>query len=173
MVAAKKAKSSETKTETIPEPTTRKELLRRAIMDTCLPDGSTTPERVFDAAKNPNNPLHGEFIWDGDAAVRELGMQTAARLIRTLKVEVVIDTIKIAAPSFVSDPRENDVRNYVPLKSVKQDPEISKGVMLDELARIEGAINRARSIAGFLEAAEEFENMLGSIMRIRARVGMK
>lgn len=150
---------------------TRREILRRAILDTCDERGDTTPERVFEAARNPNNPLHDEFIWDGQTAVRQLGLDTAARLIRTLKVEIVVDSVKIAAPYYVSDPRENEVRNYVPLAEVKQSPEMARAVMLDELSRIEGAINRARSISGFLELSHQFENMLSDVMRIRARVG--
>lgn len=152
---------------------TRKEQLRRAIMDTCDAAGNTTPERVFEAARNPNNPLHSEFIWDGQEAVRALGLETAARLIRTLKVEVVVRAHKIIAPFYVSDPRENDVRNYVPLTEVKQSADISRAVMLDELSRIESAINRARAISGFLEMAEEFESMLANVFAIRARIGAK
>ena len=168
----KRAKDSDKKTSPEhQEHLTRKEILRRAILATCDAKGDTTPERVFEAARNPNSPLHSEFIWDGATAVRELGLETAARLIRTLKVEIVVDSLKIAAPYYVSDPRDNDVRNYVPLREVKQSPEMAKAVMLDELSRIESAINRARSISGFLEMADEFETMLSGVVRIRARIG--
>jgi hypothetical protein len=153
--------------------TTRRELLRRAILDTCDESGDTTPERVWEAAKNPNSPLHSEFIWDGDEAVRRLGLETASRLIRTIKVEVVVDSVKIAAPYYVSDPRENEVRNYVPLVSVKDSADMAKAVMLDELSRIEGALVRARAISGFLEVANEFEAMLSTIINIKSRIGGK
>lgn len=168
----KATKQDETKTGPLNKHMTRKEILRRAIMDTCDENGDTTPERVFIAARNPNNPLHDEFIWDGEAAVRELGLATAAKLIRTLKVEVVVDSIKIAAPFYVSDPRENESRNYMPLTEVKQSREMSRAVMLDEISRIEGAINRARAISGFLEISNEFEAMLAQIISIRSKLAV-
>ena len=172
-VKAKRSKTSNTKREVIPDNATRKELLRRAIMDTCDENGDTSPRRVFEAARNPNNPLHGEFVWDGEAAIVELGLETAARLIRTLKVEVVVDSIKIAAPYYVSDPRENEDRNYVPLVDVKRSEDMARAVMLDELSRIESAINRARAISGVLELIPEFEEMLLTVTRVKARVGAK
>jgi hypothetical protein len=151
---------------------TRREILRRALLDTADQKGDTNPRRVFDAAKNPNNPLHSEFTWDGESAILELGLQRAAELIRTiLKVEVVHGTTRIVAPYYVSDPRENNTRNYMPLASVKSDIEISRAVMHDELSRIESAINRAVAITDFLELKNEFDKMLESIVHIRARVG--
>jgi hypothetical protein len=149
---------------------TKAEILREAMFATKDEQG-VHPRGVFEAARNPNSPLHGEFIWDGDKAVEELGLQRAAELIRVYKVELVVKEVRFVAPQFVSDPRENDRRNYVDLQTVKQDENMSKAVMLAELSRIESAIIRARAISGFLEMADDFEAMLEQIVSIRARVG--
>jgi hypothetical protein len=170
---AKKAKPDDTRTGAAVKEPTRKEIIRAAILATCDERGETTPDRVFAAAKDPSSPLHDEFIWDGETAVRELGLETAARLIRLIKVEIVVDSVKIAAPYYVSDPRDNEERNYVRLQDVKRSDDMAKAVMLDELSRIESALNRARAISGFLEMTNEFETMLSSVVSIRARIGAK
>lgn len=51
-------------------------------------DDGLTSEGVFEASRPKDAPLHGEFIWDGKAAVRELGLIRARQLIRAV---VVVD----------------------------------------------------------------------------------
>lgn len=43
-----------------------------------------TAERTFEAARAEDSPLHCEFTWNGEAAVRELGLLRARSLIRAI-----------------------------------------------------------------------------------------
>ncbi len=53
--------------------------------------GKLTSEGVFLAAKPDGAALHGEFIWDGDEAIRELGLNRARVLIRSIVIVPVKD----------------------------------------------------------------------------------
>lgn len=48
--------------------------------------GRLTPEGIFEAAKPEDAPLHGEFIWDGSEAVRQLGLARARQIVRAVVV---------------------------------------------------------------------------------------
>jgi hypothetical protein len=48
--------------------------------------GTVTASTVFEAARPKESLLHGEFIWDGTEAVRQLGILRAAALIRAVVV---------------------------------------------------------------------------------------
>jgi hypothetical protein len=45
-----------------------------------------TAEAVFDAARPAKALLHGEFEWDGPAAIRALGLDRARKLIRAVVI---------------------------------------------------------------------------------------
>lgn len=46
--------------------------------------GALTAEGVFEAARPKTAPLHGEFEWDGKAAIHELGLIRARSIIRAV-----------------------------------------------------------------------------------------
>lgn len=48
--------------------------------------GALTAEGVFEAAKPKEAPLHGEFEWNGQKAIRELGLIRARSIIRAVVV---------------------------------------------------------------------------------------
>lgn len=150
--------------------TTKRELIRQAIAELADANGVVTAKAVFEAARSANSILHGEFEWDGNAAIVALGMQRAAELIRTVRIEVVVDTHKIVAPYYVNDPRDDKTGVYRPLISIKNEETIKHGVLINEISRIESAINRARAIVGVLDIQPEFEKMLASVNVIRTRV---
>jgi hypothetical protein len=43
---------------------------------------------LVEAARNPQHPLHNEFIWDGAEAVRKLGLEKAAAIIQSVKAKL-------------------------------------------------------------------------------------
>ena len=149
---------------------TKSELIRNAIMELADADGMITPRAVFEAAKSPNSILHGEFVWDGQQAIEDLGLQRAAALIRTVRVQVVIDSRKVVAPYFVNDPRDSRPGEYLPLQSVKNDDSLRHGVLLAEISRIEGAVMRAKAISGVVDLSAEFEHMMATVGAIKERV---
>lgn len=48
--------------------------VKKAALKALEVDGEVTAERVFEAARHPNHPLHSEFVWDGNEAVHQLGL---------------------------------------------------------------------------------------------------
>lgn len=150
--------------------TSKKELIRQAIAELADSNGTVTANAVFEAARSPNSVLHNEFEWNGDKAVIALGLQRAAELIRSVRVEVIIDTHKVVAPYYVNHPASNRSGEYMPVKQVANDDTIKHGVLINEMSRIEAAINRARAIAGVLNLEAELSNMMASVETVRARV---
>lgn len=148
----------------------RAELVRQEIMALADENGIVTPRAVFEHAKNPNTALHGEFTWDGEQAIEELGLQKAAALIRTVKVQIIVDSRKIVAPFFVNDPRDSRPGEYMPLQQAKNDDTLRHGILLNEISRIEGAVMRAKAIAGVMDLSAEFEQMLATVGSIKERV---
>lgn len=146
------------------------DLIRQAIIELAGEDGVVTPRAVFEAARSPNSVLHDQFEWNGKKAVEELGLQRAAALIRTVKVQVIVDSVKIVAPFFVNDPRDSKPGEYLPLQGVKNDDALRHGVLLNEISRIEGALVRAKAIAGVVDLSAEFEQMLAVVGVIKERV---
>lgn len=146
------------------------ELLREAILATADENGIVTTQGVFQAARNPNSILHGEFEWNGDKAVETLGLQRAAELIRTVRIKVVVDSRKIIAPFYVSNPSDSKTGEYLPIASIKSNDVMKHGVLLAEMSRIEGAIKRASAIAGVLDIEGEFESMMQSVHAIRQHI---
>jgi len=149
---------------------TKRELIKQAIIELADANGHIDNPAVFEAARSTNSILHDEFEWDGEAAILELGLQRAADLIRVIKVEVVVDSHKIVTPYYVNHPSDSKQGVYVPVMSVKDDTTIKSGILINEVSRIESAIKRARSIAGVLNLDAEFERMLASINVIRERI---
>lgn len=149
---------------------TKRELIRQAIAELADSNGNVSAKAVFEAARSPNSVLHGEFEWNGESAVMQLGMQRAAELIRSVRVEVIIDTHKVVAPYYVNHPSSSRSGEYVPVQSIQGDRAIKHGVLINEISRIEAAINRARAVVGILDVQQEFETMLSSISAIRAKV---
>lgn len=150
--------------------TSKKELIRQAIAELADSNGVVTSQAVFEAARSPNSVLHGEFEWNGDKAVIALGLQRAAELIRSVRVEVIIDTHKVVAPYYINHPSSTRAGEYMPVKEVANDETIKHGVLINEMSRIEAAINRARAIAGILDLEMELSKMMASVNVVRERV---
>lgn len=49
-------------------------------------NGALTSEAVFEAARPKTAPLHGEYVWDGKEAVRQLGLIRSREIIRAVVV---------------------------------------------------------------------------------------
>jgi hypothetical protein len=149
---------------------TKRELIRQAIAELADANGVVTAQSVFEAARSPNSILHGEFVWDGDKAIVELGMQRAAELIRSVRVEVIIDTHKVVAPYYVNHPSTSRSGEYMPVKTAADDDVIKHGILINEISRIEAAINRARALAGIFSLESEFAKMMEAVNDAKARI---
>ncbi len=51
-------------------------------------NGKLTAEQVVQAAKDPNSPLHDQFLWNDKKAAHKQRLDTARQLIRSVKVVI-------------------------------------------------------------------------------------
>lgn len=116
--------------------------------------GPLTATALFDAARPSASPLHGEFEWDGDKAVTELGLIRARTLLRA--VVVIAEEDEPATPPhrvYVHSPAEVPGQaegTYIPLTEIAQQPD-AYARALDELTRkfnaAEAALTELRQAA--------------------------
>lgn len=121
--------------------------------------GRVSPQDVVEAARDPASPLHNEFAWDDAEAARLHRLDVAKRLIREVKLVITYDSVKVAAPYYVSDPRDPG-SSYVPTTKLIGKHAAAKKALLSELERIRGSIARAHAIAATLGLSATFDRML-------------
>jgi hypothetical protein len=110
--------------------------------------GVLHPEAVVQAAREPGSPLHKHFTWDDAAAAHAHRLDQARTLIRTVKIEVVSETISLSVPAFVTAPGERS--GYRLLERVRDDREAARQAMLTEVERAQSALRRAQVVAAGL-----------------------
>lgn len=127
--------------------------------------GRIKPERLVEAARNPDHPCHADFEWNDSKAAHKHRLETAKELIRQIKTIVVYEDRKIVSPAYVHDPRT--LSDYIETARVAKSGTVSKRVLEDELQRIEDAINRAISVSQAFNFESVFKKMLKEIEVIR------
>jgi hypothetical protein len=145
--------------------------VRRAAIE-ALEDSSgiVTPERVVDAARDPDHPLHDCFDWDMERAAREHWLDTARSLIREVKIRVRIERRVITSVAYVRDPRlPARQAGYVALTEAARRHDLSRDVLEAELDRCTAALTRARAVASVLGMAADLEDLLEATTQIRQR----
>lgn len=147
----------------------RLKFLKKAIEATADGEGRITPDGIVAAAKNPKNPLHGEFDWNDATAAHQHRLAVARHLIRT--IEYVGTDVKgrpVTAIAYVHEPSAKE-QSYVPLTKAQKDKALARSILTDELARCEAAIRRAREIADVLRLRDELDDLLRGIIDLRKR----
>jgi hypothetical protein len=136
--------------------------------------GSLMPQAVVARAEDPESPLHAHFTWDDTEAARKQRIEEARTLIKIVKVQVT--TIKEVSYvcKYVRDPvpsggKGMGYRHYI---VVKNDSELWRATMVDEMRRVADAAGRARKLAalfeaeaGIEEAIEQIEEMARTVMK--------
>lgn len=93
--------------------------------------GGLTPERLLDASKEENAPLHNEFEWDDTVAANNYRLGQAALIIRSIVVHVEKKE-PVPVRAFVRASEEKG--NYQSINVVLQDAS-SKEFLLRQAAR--------------------------------------
>lgn len=71
--------------------------------------GKLNASNVFAAARSEDSPIHDEFVWDGEAAIAELGLDRARKLIRAIvAIEPAPDEPPQRVYVRVDDPDQGD-----------------------------------------------------------------
>lgn len=132
--------------------------------------GRITPRAVWQAARDPTSPLHGDFNWDVQRAAEQTWERTASELIRQVRFIIEYDDRKVAVPFYVSDPRTEE-SSYVATSRIAANATLSERVLRDELERITAAIRRALKLAAAFGLSSSFERMLEQATEIETRLG--
>lgn len=90
-----------------------------------------TPADVVEAARPVDAPLHDRFEWDDEIAGEAYRLEQARSLIRRVRIRIENeDDEPISIPRFVSIPRPNATRSYVPVEDVRENPFTTKLLLL-------------------------------------------
>lgn len=142
------------------------------LLQSLMVNGLVRPEDVVDAAKAEDHPWHERFEWDDAAAAEKHRLDTARQIIRSVHVRIIRDEVVTFRPAFVRSPEEQDTVGYREVTQVANQREMAAAVLDDELARIRGNIERARSLAAEFGLADEMERLLGSLVAIAQQLKM-
>ena len=113
--------------------------------------GALTAPSVFEAAKPDDAALHPEFIWDGEMAVRELGLIRARSLIRAVQIR----------PAEGSDEPERRVWVHVAPEKGRSDEKAGEYVYIEDAVQHIDIFERALTeLQRKVDAASEALNEL-------------
>lgn len=135
-------------------------------------NGRLDPVSVVDAARDPTSPMHQFFEWDDTEAARQHRLGQARQLIRRVKVEVTVRDVPLQVVRYVhdsSDP-QNGYRNIL---RVRDDADIARDALLDEMSRVEKAARRARAVAAVLGTAGDVEQIIAIANGVRQQVSVR
>jgi hypothetical protein len=130
-------------------------------------DGYIEPRDVIARARNPSHILHDEFRWDLQEAAEHDWLETAKRLIRAVKIEVIVQEQRIRAVGYVSDPnRSPKSKRYVDITVAAQHRAMAQQVMLAEMERITASIKRAQAMADVLGLRHQLDALLENVLGV-------
>jgi len=143
--------------------------IRLKAIQTLERHGSVTAERLVQAARNPKHPLHGDFEWDDKKASHLYRLDQARAIIA--KVRIVMEHKKIAVVGYVRDPRAPaHEQGYVSVARIKDERTLCEEIMMAEVVRAQGALERCREIAAALDLEEEADAALSQALRLKSRI---
>jgi hypothetical protein len=149
---------------------TKLEAKAKAIAALKDPDGRVRPERVVEAARDKKSPLHGDYLWDVKEAAEAHWLETAKRQIREVRLVVVTANRKVICPFYVTDPSKSENESaYVETQSLTETT-VAERVILAELDRIVGAVERARAVAAVIGVDDHLEDLLAGTLNLREKV---
>jgi hypothetical protein len=133
--------------------------------------GVLRPSDVVEDARDPSSPLHELFEWNVDDAAYEFWLQTARKIIASVKVNIVTETIALKAPAYVRDPRMHGrEQGYIATVSVKTDRDVALEVLSAEVNNILSALRRARNVATALDMDDELNALMDQFMDMQIRL---
>jgi hypothetical protein len=150
------------------------ETRRQAIAELESAGGEVTPASLVEAARSPNHPLHGEFVWVGDEAVLALALITARSIIRSVRIEIVRGEVRNFTPMYVRSPaREQHEQGYVSLDALRTDRAAALASIEADISRLENLIRSIQVKAAALDVEEPLDEMLKQSSILRAALGLK
>jgi len=128
--------------------------------------GDLTPERVVEHACEATSPLHEFFEWDDALAAQAHRLQQARSLIRSVRVEVTVESHVLSVPRYVHDPDRNKDGGYIETLSIANDRDLAARVLRQEFARAIGCLQRAKKVAAALGMAAVVDTLIQQMSSI-------
>jgi hypothetical protein len=147
-----------------------KQLALAAAIEACRGiDGIIHKRDVVEAARDPDNVLHGEFEWDEALLVQQALEERAAELIRQCRSIVKLGERELIFPTYLAHPRAADP-GYIQTLTVAKNESLKKLALEAEIVRIKAAVQRAAGLAMLFGLENRFENVLREIAEIEAEL---
>lgn len=140
----------------------------KEIIDLEDEHGNVSKQAVVDRAFDPLSAMHPAFRWDDKEAAKHDRLNTAALLIRRVKMEVIVREVSLDVTRFVRDTTTKD--QYSNILRVQKSEERSREVIYDEMDRVKKAAKRARNIAAVLGTAEHVDEIIRLASIVEKRV---
>jgi len=132
--------------------------------------GRLTPAAVVADAAKRNSPLHDYFEWDDKKAAHAHRIDQARALIVSVRVSYHTPTRTVVSVAYVHDPNaELGEQGYRALDQIRTDEDEARALLVQEFGRVAALLERAREIAAALDATEEIDALLRSVVGMRER----
>jgi len=130
-------------------------------------DGLLRIERIVEAARDPDSPLHSHFEWNEGKAAHRYRLGQARVLVRAQRIDVRVGPVVVPAAHWVLSAKV--VGAYQPLAEVERSSDAARVLILNELSRVGGALGRARNMAAVLGLEDEVDSLLASLAGLKER----
>jgi hypothetical protein len=131
--------------------------------------GTITPEALVDDARADDSPLHELFEWDNSVAAEKFRLHQARVVLKSVRyIEGQSEHITLDRPFYVRDPSmPANEQGYVSVLALQKDPVSARQSLRLEFSRVEGALSRARAVAGVLGLQDEVEHLIAQVTRVK------
>lgn len=127
-------------------------------------DGVLTPDAVIADAKDPNSPLHDQFVWDVHEAAMQHWRATARRIISSVRIVIKTEKYSLSSVAYVRDPdKEGREQGYASVAGLRSDKDRARKALRSELMRADAAMHRAYDVASSLGLDREIEAIRAQI----------
>lgn len=139
-------------------------------------NGNVTPSMVVETARDPSNPLHGEFEWDNDKAAHQYRLWKARKIIREVQV-VYLDNKQplVHVPTIIREDSKSREGEYLPINAIVKQPDKFERAMteaLQKLSAAERAVDALRTAArdGDVETSAKLAIALEALITARTAI---
>ena len=132
--------------------------------------GRVDEYKLREEAEDPDNPLHPFCDWDDKKAADAHRLNQIRALIRTVKITITTDRMKIKTVAYVRDPSKGpNEAGYISVKSIRSDEDMKRDAVIAEFERVRSAMKRARALAAYFDMQEEIDGLLEEIGAVQSR----
>ena len=130
--------------------------------------GVLRADDVLKDAKKPTSPLHDYFDWDDDVAAQKWRVEQARRLIRSVRVVIQSDTVRLSSIAYVQDPDSaKGDQGYTSTASLRSEPDRAMRALMAEAARADAAMRRAHEVAYSLGLSDKVDAVLSALSDLK------